>query len=180
MNASAYVRSRPLWALDVSDAAPSVPSATSSRPPWTIGVSTSSRSRDAIACAGRENTRVVELVEPELVLERRAHGAVGDELAARPERAPREEAPDDGERHRERARQPLLRRRRVDERLDGGLEPVLERVPDAGDLQQARERRRRARARRPGSVIERGALAVVSVLVVAARLGGRFPRKTMK
>ena len=54
--ARAYVRRRPLCAADVAAAPRSVPSATSSRPPWTTGPSKRSRSATAIACAGREKT----------------------------------------------------------------------------------------------------------------------------
>src|SRR6188472_1034918 len=62
--------------------------------------------------------RVVELVEPQLVLEGVADRAVRDELPAGSERAPGEVRAEDAERHGDEARQPVLRGGRRHERGD--------------------------------------------------------------
>ena len=178
VNASAYVRSRPLWTLDVSVAPRErllgdlVEPALDDRRLDPVAEQHGDRLRRDARRARRRARRTRACARASSARRRR-----GRARARRGTRASARKMPSDAERHGDGARHPLLRRRRVDERLDDRLEPVVERLPDARNREEADDRRPAPRAPRPARASTAAPSPWCSAVVLGASRRARRGRR---
>ena len=119
--------------------------------------------------SGSVEERVVQLVEVELVLEHAPDSRTADDLAPGRERSPGDEEADQPERDGDRARAVVLGDRGVHERLGRLVDPMQEWLPDAGDDDQAADRREH-REHADRDEHRRGPFAVALVRVLLREL----------